>query len=134
MKKITFIGLFALLCVSCMSKPNSTQAPLTDGVAAPAPVTEPIDMSQVYTYQSAETVTIQPQDEEFYRRNVVTKAMGDDYIIYEYTNIRIDQIAALAARYCYETNQCTSAYLRDLYLNRNHKRRATFQCIDLASQ
>lgn len=135
MKKLTVIGLFALLCASCIAKPDTSQQPATpDTVAAPvAPAG--IDMSQVYTYTPESTfATQQLSDDDFYRRNIVVKAMGDNYVVYEYADVRIDQVATLASHYCYDINPMLSAYLRDMYMNKNHRRRVTFECINLASQ
>ena len=122
MKKLGFIALAAALCGSCLAR--------TD-VAPQQPAPENIDTSQVYTYTPGAVVVEEP---EFYRENIVVKTMGDDYVIYEYVNVRVDKVATLAAQYCYETNPGKSAYLRDIYLQKNHKRRATFDCIDLATR
>lgn len=123
------MGLFVMLLVSCMSKPK-----------------EEIEAMKAENKQLAEATTQQPQqkndravsiaeaDFEMYRKNIVVKTMGDDYIVYEYSDVRIDKVAPLASRYCYETNPGKKAYLRDIYMHRNHKRRATFDCVDLASE
>lgn len=134
MKKIAFIGLFALLCASCIAKQEASR-PQQTPTAAPVAETMPadIDMTQVYTYSPEAAVQVQPEDEDFYRRNIVVKATGDNYVVYEYSNVRIDKVATLASYFCYEIDPSKSAYLRDLYMNRNHKRRATFECIDLAN-
>lgn len=134
MKKLTFIGLFALLCASCIAKPEAPQSPQPqqpEAVAVPSAPAD-IDMTQVYTYTPEQAATQQFSDDDFYRRNIVVKATGDNYVIYEYTNVRIDQVAMLASQYCYEIDPCLSAYLRDMYMNKNHRRRVTFECIDLA--
>ncbi len=123
MKKVVFIALAAVLCSSCLARPEAE--------VAPKPEAANIDASQVYTYTPG-SVTV--ADADFYRSNIVVKTMGDDYVIYEYVDIRVDKVATLAAQYCYETNPGTSAYLRDIYLQKNHKRRATFDCIDLATR
>ncbi|MBQ9271509.1 MAG: hypothetical protein IJ218_04530 [Alphaproteobacteria bacterium] len=137
MKKIAFIGMFALLCTSCITKPEPERtrpepeaAPQENTMNVPAD----IDMSQVYTYSPQTEENFAPTDDDFYRRNIVVKAYGDDYVVYEYSDVRIDQVASLASHYCYDINPCKSAYLRDLYMSKNHKRRATFECIDLASE
>ena len=74
-------------------------------------------------------------DAERFRRNISTKAMGEDYVVYEYMDVRIDDVATLASAYCFEmTNGVKKAYLRDIYMYKNHKRRATFDCVDLAAE
>lgn len=104
MKKILALCLLVLVCVSCQSNIDENTG-------------EPI-------YSS---------DAERFRRNIATKAMGDDYVVYEYTDVRIDDVATLASAYCFEmTGGEKKAYLRDIYMYKNHKRRATFDCVDLA--
>lgn len=73
-------------------------------------------------------------DEERFRQNIAVKGMGDDYVVYEYVDVRIDDVATLASKYCYEMTENKKAYLRDIYLYKNHKRRATFDCVDLAQK
>lgn len=104
MKKILLLCLLATLCVSCQSK---------------------VDDEGVPVYAS---------DAERFHRNIATKAMGEDYVVYEYVDVRIDDVATLASRYCYETTEGKKAYLRDIYMYKNHKRRATFDCVDLAAE
>ena len=125
MKKFALIALAAALCGSCLARPE------TEVVRQQQPLPAEIDNSQVYTY-SPDTVSM--SDIDLYRSSIVVKTMGDDYVIYEYVDVRVDKVATLAAQYCYETNPGKSAYLRDIYLQKNHKRRATFDCIDLATR
>lgn len=105
MKKILVLCLLVMICVSCQSNVDESTA-------------EPV-------YSS---------DSERFYQNIATKAMGDDYVVYEYKDVRIDDVATLASRYCYETTEGKKAYLRDIYMYKNHKRRATFDCIDLAAE
>ena len=125
MNKFALIGLSVLVLASCISKPKEEVEAVsknqeTQSASAPS--------------KAVHTVDIADSDLEMYRRNIIVKTMGDDYIIYEYSNVRIDKVAPLASRYCYETNPGKKAYLRDIYLHKNHKRRATFDCVDLASE
>lgn len=104
MKKVLMLCLLALACVSCQSNIDENTG-------------EPV-------YSS---------DAERFRRNIATKAMGEDYVVYEYMDVRIDDVATLASAYCFEmTDGVKKAYLRDIYMYKNHKRRATFDCVDLA--
>ena len=105
MKKVLMLCLLALACVSCQSNVDENTG-------------EPV-------YSS---------DAERFRRNISTKAMGEDYVVYGYVDVRIDDVATLASRYCYETTEGKKAYLRDIYMYKNHKRRATFDCVDLAAE
>ncbi|MDO4161616.1 MAG: hypothetical protein Q4D80_01250 [Pseudomonadota bacterium] len=105
MKKVLMLCLLALVCVSCQSN------------------VEEISAEPVYS-----------SDAERFYRNISTKAMGEDYVVYEYMDVRIDDVATLASRYCFETTEGKKAYLRDIYMYKNHKRRATFDCVNLAAE
>lgn len=81
--------------------------------------------------------TSQPQraDEEVeaYNRltgNISIKEKGRYSITYEYKDVRVDDIAVLAARYCKETYN-TQAHLKSVTLHKNNYRLATFHCHDL---
>lgn len=126
MKKIALMGLSVLVLASCISKPKEDVEAIKSQqeIAAPAAAVP----------YGERVIDIADSDLEVYRRNIVVKTMGDDYVVYEYSNVRIDKVAPLASRYCYETNPGKKAYLRDIYLHKNNKRRATFDCVDLASE
>lgn len=72
-------------------------------------------------------------DAERYRQNVAVKAQTPDFVTYEYKDIRIDELAPLAAVYC-DNQGGKQAYLREIVLYRNNLRRATFDCLNLAMQ
>ena len=129
MKKLVLIGLLAVLCASCRTRPNMDEGQMMpeEEVIGVEAVTE----SAPVEYVSYKTVT--PSD-SFYRSNITVKAMGKDYVIYEYSDVKIEEVATLASHYCYETNPGKNAYLRDIYMHKNHTRRATFDCVDLASK
>ena len=48
-------------------------------------------------------------------------------IIYEYQDVRVDEVALLAAVYCQE-NGNRNAYLEKISLYKNNRRRASFYC------
>lgn len=73
-------------------------------------------------------------DAERFRRNIAVKAMGEDYVVYEYADVRIDDVSTLAAKYCFDMDNTKKAYLRDIYMYKNHRRRATFDCVNLVSE
>ena len=116
MKKLAFIGLLAALC-ACRARTVNQAVP-----------------SATYDEAGYAVENTVPEDDLLYRYNISVKAMGEDYVIYEYSDVRIDKIATLASAFCYETNPGKKAYLRDIYLHKNHKRRATFDCVDLATE
>ena len=151
MKKLFLILGAVIACVACQSEMmqkktlaefwsegRSQNAPENTYTAQPQVAAQPAeqqavpDAGYVVTPQSAQNVRYQP-DVERIRRNIIVKATGEDYVVYEYGNIRIDEVATLASAYCYENSPGKKAYLRDIYMNKNHKRRATFDCVNLAS-
>ncbi len=62
-----------------------------------------------------------------YVDNVVVVETSPSHVIYEYKNIRVDELAMLAALYCQEQND-KKATLSDVVLYKNNARRATFLC------
>jgi len=60
--------------------------------------------------------------------NVRIKHKDEHGIIYEYKNVRIDEIAFMASEYCHENNG-KKAILQSSQLYKNFSRRATFDCI-----
>ncbi len=62
--------------------------------------------------------------------NVVIKARSENYVTYEYKDVRVDELAPLASRYCLENGNRT-AVLRSVILHKNYARRATFDCLRL---
>ncbi len=145
MKKLIVIGIAALLCASCQLESGQGESTLmeklnTSGAAEPAEMAAPEIAVPQQTAQAP--VVSEPRlaagkyasDADRYRQNIVVKVMGENYIVYEYSDVRIDDVATLASAFCYETDPDTKAYLRDVYMYRNHKRRATFDCVNLASK
>lgn len=49
------------------------------------------------------------------------------YVVYEYNDIRIDEVATVAAVYC-NNHEGKTAELYDIILRPDHRRRATFVC------
>ncbi len=140
MKKIVLVGISVLLLASCIAKPkedtevmqNKQSGSLQEMLKQQEAQGQ--EKQAVQVQKPERVVDIADSDLEMYRRNIVVKTMGEDYIVYEYSNVRIDKVAPLASRFCYETNPGKKAYLRDIYMHKNHKRRATFDCVDLASE
>lgn len=140
MKKIVLVGISVLLLASCIAKPKENTEVMQNKQSGSLQEIMKQQDAQGQEKQSAQVqkpervMDIADSDLEMYRRNIVVKTMGEDYIVYEYSNVRIDKVAPLASRFCYETNPGKKAYLRDIYMHKNHKRRATFDCVDLASE
>ena len=126
MRKIALMMLSVLVLASCISRPKDETQSVENDKNKSEVASEPVKKERV--------VSVADADLEMLRHNIVVKTMGDDYIVYEYSDVRIDKVAPLASRYCYETNPGKKAYLRDIYMHKNHKRRATFDCVDLASE
>lgn len=51
-----------------------------------------------------------------------------NYVIYEYSNVRVDEVAPIAAVYCSDKGHGRQASLYDITLHQNNRRRATFVC------
>lgn len=55
------------------------------------------------------------------------------YVTYEYKNIRVDEIAPIAAEYCFSRGE-RQASLYEITMHRNNARRATFSCEKIENQ
>lgn len=60
-------------------------------------------------------------------RHVKVIHQSPKYVIYEYSDIRVDEIAPVAAIYC-NNRGGRQAALYDISLRPDHRRRATFVC------
>lgn len=67
---------------------------------------------------------------ERFMQNVSVKEETPRYVTYEYKDVRIDEVASIAAHYCAEHGD-KKAFLRQSITYRNHLRRATFDCVSL---
>lgn len=65
---------------------------------------------------------------ERFLNNVRIKHNDEYSITYEYKDVRVDEIAYMAAEYCYNQGQ-KQAVLHSSQLYKNFSRRATFNCI-----
>jgi len=74
---------------------------------------------------------VSEEDKARYRDNIVEKRRGNTFVSYEYKDVRIDEIAQLAAYYCSQKGPKQKAYLREIIMRENHSRLATFDCADL---
>ncbi len=69
-------------------------------------------------------------DYDRFFQNVIVKEKTPYHVTYEYKDVRLDEVAYLASRYCHEQGG-KSAHLHDSVLYRNFTRRATFDCAEL---
>ena len=75
---------------------------------------------------SEEKIPFDPQFNR-YAENVTVVSQSSLYVTYEYKNIRVDEMAELAAIYCQSKNN-KQAVLYEITLHDNNSRRATFSC------
>jgi hypothetical protein len=61
-------------------------------------------------------------------RKVVIRDKNPYGIVYEYKNVRIDEVAALAGEYC--RGQGKRVYLKESLTHRNNNRLAAFDCVN----
>lgn len=73
-----------------------------------------------------ETAPFEP-DYNRYAGNVSIVSTSSDSVVYEYKNIRVDELGAIAAQYCDDHGQ-RQAYLDKILLHKNNSRRAVFIC------
>lgn len=57
---------------------------------------------------------------------------GEDFVTYQYANVRVDEISPLASLYCADVAVGASPYLREVNMYHNGFMRATFDCVNLA--
>ncbi len=75
-------------------------------------------------------VAVDPSDYKSFASRVAVKAKSDNFVTYEYRDIRVDELMPLAAHYCREHGDRT-AILRKINLYRGYYRRVTFDCVRL---
>lgn len=57
---------------------------------------------------------------------------AQDYVTYQYKNVRVDEVSPLAALYCADVGNGKTPYLREVLRYHNGFMRATFDCVSLA--
>lgn len=128
-------------------KVTATAIPVKDPSAAKeetaAPVAEetPAAAEEKTVSQKNEEIEVMHPDEpveelvydsayDRFLNNVVIKSRSENHVTYEYKDVRVDELAPLASRYCQENGNRT-AVLRSVILYKNFARRATFDCLRL---
>lgn len=117
--------------VKATAIPAKIETPVVKPAPAPQAKEEKVEVENMRpdTNQPMEKLAYDSAYDRFLD-NVVIKARADNYIIYEYKDARVDELAPLASRYCKEHNGRT-AVLRSVVLYKNYARRATFDCLSL---
>lgn len=64
--------------------------------------------------------------------DVFVVSEGDDFVTYQYKNVRVDEISPLASLYCADASLGASPYLREVSMYHNGFMRATFDCVNVA--
>ena len=64
--------------------------------------------------------------------DVFVVSEGQDFVTYQYKNIRVDEVSPLASMYCADVAFGGSPYLREVSIYHNGFMRATFDCISVA--
>ena len=78
---------------------------------------------------SPEVEYVEP-DYNYIASHVIVIEKSPWHVVYEYSNIRVDEIAPVAAIYCANRGGKQAA-LHDIRLQPDHRRRATFVCDEL---
>lgn len=79
-----------------------------------------------WRFKSSENMIPEPDYDRFVN-NVSIVSESATQVTYEYRNVRIDELAVLAALYCNDQAD-KQAYLDKITLHRNNARRAVFIC------
>lgn len=111
MRKLSKTDLILLLC----------------GFVLPACVAEPLPAPRSAPVPAAEEAPYQPQNISHLVGNVIIAERSAYSITYEYHDVRVDEVAELAAMYCQDHGR-SSADLENILLYKNNNRRATFYC------
>ena len=82
--------------------------------------------------QSSNMQTFVSSQREITANDVFFFFFGDDFVTYQYKNVRVDEISPLASLYCADVAFGGSPYLREVTLYHNGFMRATFDCVSLA--
>ena len=82
--------------------------------------------------QSSNMQTFVSSQRDITANDVFVVGEGDDFVTYQYKNVRVDEISPLASLYCADVAFGGSPYLREVTLYHNGFMRATFDCVSLA--
>ena len=76
------------------------------------------------------SIKVNEDDYKTFSSRIAIKGGTDNFVTYEYIDIRVDELMPLATRYCSERGNRT-ALLRKINLYNGSVRRVTFDCVRL---
>lgn len=79
-----------------------------------------------FLFSDSDGVYVEP-DYNYIADHVIVVDKSSHHVVYEYADIRVDEIAPVAAVYCANRGG-RQASLYDITLRPDHRRRATFVC------
>ncbi len=123
MKKI--LSLFVLLLGACTTEyvlMDENSNPVQDGYYTQLDEGE-ASVNESVLVSSQRNLTV---------NDVFVVGEGDDFVTYQYKNVRVDEISPLASMYCADVAYGGSSYLREVTMYHNGFMRATFDCVSLA--
>ncbi len=143
MKKINFavLGLCVFLsgCQACTLCNKNKTVNVSEAQAA-VEVTENMQTKYYVVEQNSTCVSdevlakssakLGEDDYKTFSRRIAIKGGNDNFVTYEYRDIRVDELMPLAARYCSEKGGRT-ALLRKINMYNGNSRRVTFDCVRL---
>ena len=142
MKKFTYAMLGAVLLLAgcryhefyydeeALNAENNAAAEEKKAAERPAPAAEEKEKIEVMNPDQPVEKLVYDSAYDRFLDNVVIKARSENYVTYEYKDVRVDELAPIASRYCLEHGNRT-AVLRSVILYKNYARRATFDCLRL---
>ncbi|MBR5599603.1 MAG: hypothetical protein IKW39_06140 [Alphaproteobacteria bacterium] len=127
MFRFLMVGLFFLLS-AC-----STEYILVDEDVAGNNTGNVFDVEQEQVSMDNEFLLNQESKERLISSNdVFVVGEGSDFVIYQYRNVKVDEVSPLASMYCADIAFGGSPYLREVSMYHNGFMRATFDCVNLA--
>ena len=86
-----------------------------------------------FNSENEQNVATKPSDGDVItQKNVFVVEEGEDFVTYQYKEVRVDEISPLAILYCADVADGKKAYLRNVSMFHNGYMRATFDCVNLA--
>lgn len=127
MKKFLFLALLLMLnaCSTKYILMDENGNPVQDGYYTQ-------NMQGDGQVSVAESTLMSSQSRPITSSDVFVVSEGDDYVTYQYKNVRVDEISPLASLYCADVSYSASPYLREVSMYHDGFMRATFDCVNIA--